>query len=113
MTEALTDPVDGGGETLPARVTEPVIGRDAIVAYVSSGLNERVRSFHEGFMSEVEILSEDSARAVWPMEDRVWFSPDQMVHGFGYYHETYRRIDGRWHIQTLKITRIKVEITSS
>lgn len=113
VTEALTDPVDGGGETLPARVTEPVIGRDAIVAYVSSGLNERVRSFHEGFMSEVEILSEDSARAVWPMEDRVWFSPDQMVHGFGYYHETYRRIDGRWHIQTLKITRIKVEITSS
>jgi len=109
-TEALTDPVDGGGEHLPARVTEPLIGRDAIVAYVSSGLNERVRSFHEGFMSEVEILSKNSARAVWPMEDRVWFAPDQMMHGFGYYHETYRRVDGRWHIQTLKITRIKVEI---
>jgi hypothetical protein len=110
-TEALTDPVDGGGETLAARVNEPVIGRDAIVAYVSSGLNERVRSFHEGFMSEVEILSEDSARAVWPMEDWVWFAPDSMMHGFGYYHETYRRVGGRWRIQTLKITRIKVEIS--
>jgi hypothetical protein len=62
-------------------------------------------------MSEIEILSEDSARAVWPMEDRVWFA-EGFMHGFGYYHETYRRIEGRWYIQTLKITRIKVELTA-
>lgn len=110
VTEAFTDPVDGGGESLPARVAVPVIGRDAIVAYVSSGLNEHVRSFHEGFMSEVEILSDDSARATWPMEDRVWFGRDRLMHGFGYYHETYRRVDGRWYIQTLKITRMKVDV---
>jgi hypothetical protein len=110
VTEALVDPVNGGGEALPARIAEPVIGRDAIVDYVRSALNPNVRSFHEGFMSEIEILSEDSARAVWPMEDRIWFAPGQMMHGFGYYHETYRRVDGRWYIQTLKITRIKVDI---
>jgi hypothetical protein len=109
-TEALTDPVDGKESSLPARTSEPSIGRDAIVAYVSSGLNAQVRSFHEAFMSEVEIVSEDSARAVWPMEDRVWFGEGSLMHGYGYYHETYRRVDGRWHIQTLKITRIKVEI---
>ena len=109
-TEALTDPVDGGGDALPARMAEPIIGRDAIVAYVSGGLNDAVRSFHEGFMAEIEILSEDSARAVWPMEDRVW-SGAGLMHGFGYYHETYRRIDGCWYIRTLKITRIKVEFS--
>lgn len=108
-TEALVDPVDG--EPHPAQASAPVIGRDAIVAYVSSGLNAHVRSFHEGFMSEVEILWDDSARAIWPMEDRVWFTPGRLMHGFGYYHETYRRVDGRWYIQTLKITRIKVEMT--
>jgi len=109
-TEALADPVTGGGDDLPARVREPVIGRDAIVAYVSSGLNAGVRSFHEGFMPEIEILSEDRARAVWPMEDRLWFADGGSLHGFGYYHETYRRVDGRWHIQTLKITRMKVDL---
>ena len=113
VTEALTDPVLGGGESLPARAAAPIIGRDAIVAYVSSGLNANVRSFHEGFMSEIEVLSDDSASAVWPMEDRVWFGAGAggYMHGFGYYHETYRRVEARWYIQTLKITRIKVELS--
>ena len=112
VTQALTDPVTGGGDALPARSMEPIIGRDAIVAYVSAGLNAEVRSFHEGFMPEIEILSEDRARAVWPMEDRVWFGAagGGFMHGYGYYHETYRRVDGRWRIETLRISRIKVEL---
>ena len=111
-TQAMTDPVTGGGENLSARVGEPITGRDAIVAYVSSGLNDQVRSFHEGFMPEIEILSSDTARAVWPMEDRVWFGAGGggFMHGYGHYHETYRRVGSRWHIQTLKITRLKVEL---
>ena len=111
-TQALTDPVTGGGESLPARSAEPITGRDAILAYVSSGLNAQVRSFHEGFMAEIEILSEDRASAVWSMEDRVWFgaSGGGLMHGYGYYHETYRRVGGRWYIETLKISRIKVEL---
>jgi ribonucleotide monophosphatase NagD (HAD superfamily) len=111
VTGALTDPVDGRESSLPGHASEPYIGGDAIVAFVSAGLNEHVRSFHEGFMSEVEILSEDNARAIWSMEDLIWFGEGSLMHGYGYYHETYRRVDGRWHIQTLKIKRIKVEIT--
>ena len=46
------------------------------------------------------------------MEDRVWLpdGPVAQMHGWGHYHETYTRHDGRWHIQTLKITRIRLEI---
>lgn len=112
VAEAFTDPDGADGSRLAAAVREPIIGRDAIVAYVSSGLHARVRSFHAGFTPEIEILSETHARAVWPMEDRVWLpdGPVAQMHGWGHYHENYTRRDGRWHIQTLKITRIRLEI---
>ncbi|QCP50373.1 nuclear transport factor 2 family protein [Trinickia violacea] len=111
VSEAFNDPESGEASGMAAAVSEPIIGQDAIVAYVSRGLNARVRSFHIGFMPEIEILSETRARAVWAMEDRVWLpdSPVAQMHGWGHYHETYTRRDGRWHIQTLKITRIRVE----
>jgi hypothetical protein len=112
VTEAFKDPGGTDGSGLEAAVREPIVGRDAIVAYVSRGLDTRVRSFHVGFMPEIEILSETRARAVWAMEDRVWLAdgPTSMMHGWGHYHETYTRRDGRWHIQTLKITRLRLEL---
>jgi hypothetical protein len=112
VTEAFKDPDGSDGTGLEASVREPIIGRDAIVAYVSRGLEARVRSVHAGFMPEIEILSESRARGVWAMEDRVWppDGPVAMMHGWGHYHETYTRKDGRWYIQTLKITRLRLEL---
>jgi hypothetical protein len=112
VSAASRDPSGTGSATLEAAVREPIVGRDAIVDYVSKGLNDRVRSFHEGFMPEIEILSEASARAIWPMEDRVWFPDGKLsqMHGFGCYHETYTRRDTRWYIQTLRIVRMKLEL---
>jgi hypothetical protein len=112
VSEAFKDPSGADGSRLEAAMREPIVGRDAIVAYVSRGLDTRVRSVHAGFMPEIEFLSETSARAVWAMEDQVWLSegPVVLMHGWGHYHETYTRRDGRWHIQTLKITRIRLEL---
>lgn len=114
VSEAFKDPSGADGSSLAAAVREPLVGRDAIVAYVSRGLDTRVRSVHAGFMPEIEILSETAARAVWAMEDRVWLSdgPVALMHGWGHYHETYKRRDGRWHIQTLRITRIRLELVA-
>ena len=64
VAEAFTDPDGADGSRLAAAVREPIIGRDAIVAYVSSGLHARVRSFHAGFTPEIEILSESHARGL-------------------------------------------------
>jgi hypothetical protein len=70
---------------------------------------------HHGFLPEIEILSETTAKAIWPMEDRVHWTgprrPDQMtsMHGFGHYHETYEKIGGEWKIKTLTVTRLRVE----
>lgn len=45
------------------------------------------------------------------MEDILHTPEDSVnvVHGFGHYHETYERIDGEWRINTLRLTRLRVD----
>lgn len=33
------------------------------------------------------------------------------LHGYGHYRETYRKIDGAWLIQSLKLSRLRVDVT--
>lgn len=33
------------------------------------------------------------------------------LHGYGHYHETYEKIDGRWRIKTSKLTRLREDVT--
>lgn len=95
---------------VPGAVLE---GPRAIVEVASGGLTDAV-SIHHGYCPEIEILSMDSARGIWAMEDRIWWQEDAAaplarLHGFGHYHETYTRIADRWLIRTLKLTRVRVE----
>jgi hypothetical protein len=32
------------------------------------------------------------------------------MHGYGHYHETYEKTDGRWRISSLKLTRLRVDV---
>ena len=69
---------------------------------------------HHGHMPEIEITSPTTARGIWAMEDVIRYSPGHALKtlvGYGHYHETYERIDGRWHIKTLKLTRLRVDVT--
>jgi hypothetical protein len=60
--EASRDPSGADGSSLNAAAREPIVGRDAIMAYVSRGLGTRLRSAHAGFMPEIEFQSETSAK---------------------------------------------------
>jgi len=74
-------------------------------------------SIHQGHLPEIDILSDSTARAMWPMEDRIYWSgeraPDQPIslHGWGHYWETYEKIDGKWKIKTCRLIRLRVERT--
>lgn len=75
---------------------------------------ELVDTVHHGHMPEIEILSPTAARGVWAMEDKLWVKdgaplPFRWLHGYGHYHETYRKIDGEWKIQTIRLTRLRVD----
>ncbi|RJG01337.1 nuclear transport factor 2 family protein [Noviherbaspirillum sedimenti] len=71
-------------------------------------------SIHSGFMPEIEIVDANHAKAIWAMTDQIYwlgsegnpFGISQMT-GAGHYHETYRRENDVWKIETLKLTRLR------
>jgi hypothetical protein len=84
-------------------------------AAIRAEVEESVRGIttvHHGHMAEIEILSPTTARGIWAMEDLLRGPPGwylTALHGYGHYHETYERIDGRWHIKSLKLTRLRLD----
>jgi SnoaL-like domain len=87
----------------------------AIIAAKGAELFPEVITMHHGHMSEIDIESENSARAIWAMEDRLLFlsaaSPIREIQGFGHYHETYGRFNGEWKIVTSRLSRIRVDVS--
>lgn len=90
-----------------------VSGFPAVKDYIRNGLTPLV-SCHQGFMPEITIDSDDSARAIWAMTDHLLLpdSPIKEIIGYGHYHETYRKIAGEWRIATLRLTRLRVDFVS-
>lgn len=90
-----------------------VTGNTALADYYARSLLG-VRTVHHGHMPEIEIVDENHATAIWAMEDVVRFGPEARVkalQGYGHYHCTYSRIDGRWLIQTIRLSRLIVDIS--
>ncbi len=86
---------------------ERFVGRDEIVAKVSSLLEDAV-TVHHGHMPEIEIHG-DIATGIWAMDDFVDM-PQLVLHGWGHYHEEYARQDGRWRIRRSRLTRLRLDI---
>ena len=75
------------------------------------------QSVHHGHCPEIEITSDNSAKGIWAMEDMLFWSddsdfPGQKLHGMGHYYETYEKTAGRWVIKTMKLARLKVNVTT-
>jgi len=90
-----------------------VSGRADIVAFVRRAIEPAV-TVHHGHMPEVEVTSATTARAIFAMEDLIWWpegSRRKTLHGWGHYHETYEKVDGKWLIKTLRLTRLRIEET--
>jgi len=68
-----------------------------------------VTTVHHGHMPEIELTSPTTATGTWAMEDELWWpegGPIRYMHGYGHYHETYRKDDGTWRIASLTLTRL-------
>jgi hypothetical protein len=44
------------------------------------------------------------------MQDVVRFRPGLTLNGFGYYNESYAKVDGAWLIQSLTLTRLREDL---
>ena len=107
---SVTDPTTGE-DAYPAVGSGELYGADAVMAAFGKG--EGITSIHHGYTPDVEILGDTSAKSIWAMTDRLFFadpSPVAQLTGYGHYHETYEKIDGRWKIKTLRLTRLRVEV---
>ncbi|WP_106814532.1 nuclear transport factor 2 family protein [Microbacterium timonense] len=82
-------------------------------AYTIRDLTGAAPSVHHGHMPEIEITGPDTASGIWAMEDLLTFpaGPDapEGHNGYGQYRETYRKVDGRWLIDTLELTRFRMD----
>ena len=88
-------------------------GRDAILANGARQFAD-VSSVHHGYNPQISVRSLDEASGIWAMTDLLRFppaSPIREIRGWGHYHEIYRRIDGRWVIQTETLKRLRIDVT--
>jgi hypothetical protein len=89
---------------------EPAIGAKANVERLAKVL-EDVTSVHHAHTPEIIITSENTAEGVWAMEDMLFWkqgSEEHWLHGFGHYHERYRKNPGGWQFVYRRLTRILV-----
>ncbi len=80
-------------------------GRDEIVKTVAQAY-VGVDSCHQGHVHEFELTSPTTARVIWHFEDILVHAGRQGYRGYGYYHDTYVKVDGRWFIETTKLVRL-------
>lgn len=88
-------------------------GADAFIASVQATL-AGVTTVHHGHTPEITLAGAREARAIWAMDDRLWVAegsnlPFRWLHGFGHYHDCYRKARGRWLIAATRLSRIRVE----
>jgi SnoaL-like domain len=86
-------------------------GNQEIAAFVR-GAVDSVQTVHHGHMPEIELTSPTTAKGTWAMEDKLRWpegAPIRTLHGYGHYHETYEKIDGKWRIKTIRLTRLRVD----
>jgi len=63
---------------------------------------------HHIHLPEIELLGPTEARAIVPMEDVLIWEKDgepQWAHGYGHYHQSFRKVDRGWVITDHKLTR--------
>jgi hypothetical protein len=89
-------------------------GASAYVARLAPILADVV-TVHHGHMPEIRIETSDRARGIWAMEDKLWPAetsslPFRRMHGYGHYHERYRRTAEGWRIASIRLTRLHLEV---
>lgn len=74
---------------------------------VIAGAVQDITTVHQGHDPQIIITGTNSAHGRWTLYDRLEF-PEETMHGFGHYHETYERQNGEWRFASLLLTRLSV-----
>jgi hypothetical protein len=75
-----------------------------------------VCDFRDSTGTRDESLLSYGAEPYVKMEDLLWVQkgapvPYKTMRGFGHYHETYEKRNGAWEIKTIRLSRLRVDLT--
>lgn len=110
--DAVIDFTAGGSPKLHAEIgTSTSRGPAEAAAWIRSATRGAV-TVHQGYMPEIEVTSATTATGIWAMADHLWYqegsgSQYREIDAVGHYHETYEKVDGRWLISVLRLTRLR------
>jgi hypothetical protein len=85
-----------------------IAGAAPFVAFLQEAIGDVV-TVHHGHMPEIELASATTATGIWAMEDMLRWPNGMEMHGYGYYHETYEKLDGAWRIKSTTLTRLRTD----
>ena len=85
-----------------------VAGADDFMTFLTQAIGEVV-TVHHCHTPEISIESPTAAEGIWAMEDMLRFPDGAELHGYGHYHETYRKHDGEWRIASSTLTRLRMD----
>lgn len=78
---------------------EPWIGAQVMIENVRARLGPEIISVHHSHTPEITFDAPDKAKGIWAMEDSIFWTEGDVEHwmqGFGFYHESYEKRDGKW-----------------
>ncbi|GAC1396491.1 MAG: nuclear transport factor 2 family protein [Mycobacterium sp.] len=84
-------------------------GADDFVAFTHQSLGDRATA-HQVCNPEIELTSATTAKGIWALEDVVRLAPGVNLRGYGHYHETYEKVDGRWLITSSTLSRLREDV---
>ncbi len=93
-----------------------MVGPTALAAAIRNTLdgNVFVTTVHHGHTPEITLTSDTTATGIWAMEDELWWTngdAEEHLHGYGHYHEKYRKVEGKWLISYRTLTRLREDHT--
>ncbi|MEE2031093.1 nuclear transport factor 2 family protein [Rhodococcus chondri] len=116
VSETFHDATDDHSHLPPAQRPGAVVGGEALKNMIRTFLDGpvSVTTAHHGHNPEITLTSDTTATGIWAMEDVLWWTNgdvEEHLHGWGHYHEEYRKVDGTWLISYRNLTRLRVDHT--
>ena len=80
---------------------------DIMIENVKALLDKGMTTVHHSHTPEITFDTATKAKGIWGMEDLIFNSEtdELLVHGFGYYYETYEKRDGKWLFTSRELKR--------
>jgi hypothetical protein len=84
-----------------------VIGGQAAAQRIARAVQE-ITTVHQCHDAQIALTSRSSAIGKWSLYDQLDYG-NEIMHGYGHYHEHYELTETGWRIASLLLTRIKVD----